>query len=143
MVPNPEKIVADYLRDQDLRVVVRTPEDTSTGWVRLHLLAAPPETNPENDHSVRCTFQLDCYAGAGTTDAPDSSGGTGGQPEAANLAATVRGLLRDLRGVQGEAVVSRTRSVGYMRSPDTGFKPARERFLLTHYVWMHLAPVPA
>lgn len=126
---NGDKVVADYLREVDgvPRVVVRTPDNQSTAWVRLTRLAAPSETEPI-DHLIRFMFQLDCYAGK-----------AGGYPEAQSLASTVRDALKAMPGVHDGAVVTGTQCIGDAYLPDTDFEPDRERFSLTFYVWMHEA----
>lgn len=122
---NAEKIIADYLRAEDLRVVVQTPRDTSTPWIRLTQLGAPKRTRGPYLYEIMA--QLDCYAGV-----------DGGQPEATDLAWTARNLfevieLSDHEGV----VVTASRNVGHLRRPDEDFEPARERVILTQLVWMH------
>jgi len=136
-IPNVEKITADYLRSvTDARIVAKTPDDTSTSWVRLQMLAAPDETDVE--HLIQFMVQLDCYAGK------DVKGETHGQPEAWELATTIREQLKAMRHTRLAdtddnliAVCTQVKFVGMTRAPDADFKPARERFILTALIWMH------
>lgn len=130
MIPDIEKVVAYYLResdDFDSRVVGKTPDSIADSWVRLTVLDAPQSPGSSTDYSVAFYLQFDCYAGA-----------TGGQPEASELARTVRSLLMDIADADHSgAIVSGARVNGYARIPDTGLEPARERFVLTATVWAH------
>lgn len=122
---NAEKIIADYLRAEDLRVVVQTPRDTATSWIRLTQLGAPSRTRAE--HLFEVMVQMDVYAGS-----------DGGQPEATELAWTVRNLLAVIeQSDHVGVVVTGSRNAGHIRRPDEDFEPARERVILTQLVWMH------
>ena len=122
---NAEKIIADYLRAEDLRVVVQTPRDTSTSWIRLTQLSAPQRTRAP--HLYEFMLQLDCYAGS-----------NGGQPEATDLAWTVRDLFDVIEeGDHDGVVVAGSQNAGHLRRPDDDFEPARERVILTQLVWLH------
>lgn len=129
LVPNVEKVVADYLRETiDARVVARTPDNQADSWVRLTMLDASAASQ---DHLIAFLVQLDCYAGR-----------DGGQPEAMTLARDARASLRDMRDADpsdtGEVVVSEVRFVGMARIPDQEFTPDRERVILTARIWMHV-----
>jgi hypothetical protein len=124
-IPNIEKLLSDYLRAEDHRVVAQTPEDTSSPWVRLTLLGAPSLTS--SDWLFRGVVQLDCYAGK-----------TGGHPEATELAAQVRAMLERLpRESLPEVVVTDSRNVGHLRRPDGDLDPPRQRWILTQQILFH------
>lgn len=141
-LPNAEKLIADYLRELDAvpRVVNKTPQDQSTGWVRLTKLSAPSQTEPL-DWLIRYMIQLDCYAGAGTPEEPDALGNTGGRPEATELASVVRAAMKEMPGNLTGAVCTGTQCIGDASNPDEVFAEDRERVILTFYAWIH--PLPA
>lgn len=128
-----EKLLSRHLRehpaiiDLDARVVGKTPSSTSTPWIKVVQIDGP-QADPA-DHLTGYTLQLDCYAGS-----------EGGQPEASQLARTVRGAVFEAPGSHTEGVVTATRIAGAIRLPDTDFEPARERFVLTVEVWAHAVP---
>ncbi len=125
-ITNPEKVVADHLRDAvGARVVARTPDSTAASWVRLTMLDAG-QTQSRPDHLIPCLFQCDCYAGR-----------EGGQPEAMALSWSIRGALLGLVDVELDVVVTETRIIGHSRVPDRDFTPDRERVQVTARVWMH------
>lgn len=132
MIPDAEKIVGKYLREhEDLvalgaRVVGKTPDTTSTSWIRLTQLDDRAVGNSRADHLIEFMLQFDCYAGK-----------TGGQPEASLLARTARAALADMPGAHADAVVTGVQFLSGARLPDTAFEPARERFVRTVLVWMH------
>lgn len=139
MIPDGEKIVSDYLRDDervseivDRRIVGKTPEDTDAPWVRLTQIDAPSTGSPH--HLIEFYFQLDCYAGK-----------EGGQPEAKALGAAVFDALAALDGANhqaDDAVVTACRpNLGLRRPDDDVGTPARERVISTAFVTMH--PTPA
>lgn len=137
MIPNGEKVIADYLREHDdvaaivgRRVVSKTPENTDSPWVRYTQIDAPSTGSPH--HLIEFYFQFDCYAGK-----------DGGQPEASLLARTVCTALAEIDGEDYQAdgaVVKGVRPNAGLRNPDSDpFTPARERFVSTALVWMHAA----
>lgn len=130
MIPDIEKIVGKYLRDQfDLRVVGKTPKDTDEQWVKLTQLGGGQTS--EGDHLVPFLVQLDCYAGS-------ERGSDGGQPEAILLARTVRAALRDMHlASHADGTVTGSMVVNQARIPDDDFEPSRERVILTANVWAH------
>jgi methionine synthase I (cobalamin-dependent) len=123
LIPDIEKVCADYLRAHadvvalNTRIRVTTPPDKSTSWVLITKIDAPQVNHP--DHLVQFMVQFDCYAGA-----------TGGVPEVNTLERTVRAVLGTLpnAGVQ---------ILGGPRQVDTGMEPARDRVILTAYIWAH------
>lgn len=138
-----EKIVSDYLRTVDeiealgARVVGKPPSSTTSPWVMVTQIGDRNVTGTERvEHLERFLFQFDCYAGA------DKANGVArepsGQPEANLLRRTVRAALRAMRDAQlDDAVVPRVEIVGDSRVPDPDVdEGARERFVLTAYVWM-------
>lgn len=128
MIENFEKLVADYLREADVRVRVTTPDDTNTGWVRLTLLNAPQEDLADHFSGYYCQF--DCYAGVDN-----------GQPEVFELGGSVRTALRMIAAADHElGVVTGSRIEGYSRVPDAEMKPARERVIITATIWAHPHP---
>lgn len=138
MIPDIEKVLAEYLRGRDeftSRVVGKTPSSKSPGgvslsWVRLTVLDAPQAEGSTADRLVPFYVQFDCYAGA------DKEGEQHGQPEASLIARTVRALLVEMPDhSHSEAVVTAARINGMTRVPDAGFEPARERIILTATVW--------
>jgi hypothetical protein len=132
LIPNVEKIAADYLREHpDIaalcdRVVSKTPDEQAEPWIRYTQLTAGQERGAVADRLVDAMVQFDCYAGA-----------EGGQPEAALLGRTVRAVLQAMPGIRDEVVVSACRILGHARIPDTDFKPARERVVITAEIYMH------
>lgn len=132
MIADLEKVAADYLRANaavralTTRVVSKTPDTTSAGWVRTTTLDARDEARSGLDHNITYLLQFDCYAGA-----------TGGKPEASALARTVRAALQAMPGVRDGVVVSRVAFTGHIRIPDTALEPARERFIVSAQVTAH------
>lgn len=128
LIPDGEKVVADYLRehpDLDVRVVSKTPEDTAQPWIRITQLDGPSKLHPE--HLVPFWLQYDCYAGA-----------TGGKPEASLIARQARAALAVInKANHAGAVVTGAEITGDARIPDTEFEPARERRVLTATVYAH------
>jgi hypothetical protein len=133
--PDIEKVTSDHLRAHPdvsaivgRRVVGKTPESTDQPWVRVLKVDGPGDIL---DHLVRFMVQFDCYAGS-------KQGTDGGQPEAIRLGLAIRAALRDMIGVRGDAVVTGVSVVGDSRVPDPDLDtPARERVVLTTYVWAH------
>jgi hypothetical protein len=135
VIPDGEKITSRYLREHaDVaalvdRVVGKTPDTTSTPWVRLTQLDATNAPGSRREHLISYLLQLDCYAGA-----------DGGQPEAKLLARTVRAALELMPDATHDgAVCTSVRIVGDVRRPDTDFEKARERVILTAIVHLHAA----
>jgi hypothetical protein len=133
VIPDGEKITGKFLRERPAmtnlgaRVVGKTPEDTSTPWVRLTQLDAKSVGGHRSDHLVEFYFQLDCYAGE-----------EGGQPEASLLTRTVREELtqRMVAASHTGAVVTGVDVRSAPRIPDRDWEPARERFVMTVLIWM-------
>lgn len=132
LIPNGEKVVADYLRTHSAvaplctRVTSKAPDNRDTAWIRYHQLNATKEPKSRPEWLITFLLQLDCYAGK-----------TGGQPEASLLARTVRAALLDMpTATLADAVVSRVAIVSMPRLPDTAMEPARERFVITANVQM-------
>lgn len=126
-----EKLLSNYLRTHPdvsgltARLVGKTPDDTSTAWVKVQQLNAQ-DMAPPLDHLTRFVLQLDCYAG-----------GTGGQPEANRLARVARAAIRDLPGIHAEGTVTGVGFTGHARIPDVDFDPPRERVVVTAVVYAH------
>lgn len=125
-----ERLVSDYLRTHadiialGTRIVGKTPDSKTTSWVRVTELSAPQVNQP--DHLVESLMHFDCYAGA-----------TGGQPEANNLYRAVRAVLGTLPGTHALGAVTGVRIIGGPRDLDTDIEPARDRRILTAYIWSH------
>lgn len=141
LIPSIETILYSYLEDHpDLvtlgaRVAGSLPSEQSeqvAPWVRVTQLDATDVGGIE--HFIDYLVQLDCYA-----DVVSQRAHTG-QAAATLLARTVRAVLKTLQGetVDG-VVVSSVRFQGMIRQPDTDFKPARERFVLTAAIHCHAA----
>lgn len=133
MVPDAEKIVSDYLRENPAvaaivgrRVVGKTPSSISEPWVRLTQIDDPSVDGHRSDHLIAFNLQLDCYAGA-----------EGGQPEATNLSRAVREALRVMPSASLDAVVTGVDAHHGFRSPDADYEPARERVIRLATVYMH------
>lgn len=137
MIADLEKIASDYLRTHtavaalSTRFVGKTPTEDTGGthdaWVRVAQLAAPNVTRGPAEHLVAYLLQLDVYASD-----------DGGQPEANTHARTIRAALHDdFPGQRTGAVVTNVRFTGHLRLPDTEFKPARERVVLTVEIRAH------
>lgn len=125
-----ERVVADYLRANDVRTVALPPSEKqrASSWVRVILLGVNDGGDP--DHIIRGMLQLDCYAGS-----------SGGQPEATALAREVRALLKNLAGTQEDGVVfGEVRIIGHARIPDYDMEPSRERVILTATFVHHATP---
>lgn len=134
LIPNGEKVIADYLRTLPAvavlctRVVTKAPDSRDTAWIRYTQLDAQKERQSTPEHLIGFLIQLDCYAGK-----------NGGQPEASLLARTVRAALIDMPLAElADAVVARTAIVSMPRIPDTAMEPARERFVITANVQMRV-----
>lgn len=128
MTADIEKALIGYLASRaGARVVSRTPDLTTTPWVRVTLLDSPPTpAQPHVDWLVDAMCQFDCYAG------------TGGQGEANLTMRTVRAALVDAPNAQIPGVeVSSVRILGALRNPDSDFEPARERYALTASIVHH------
>jgi len=131
LIPDGERLVSRYLREHaaidalGARVVGKTPDSTSTSWVRVTQLDAGQGPSP-SDRLVPFYFQFDCYAGA-----------EGGQPEANTLGRTIRAALTEMSGTYADGTVSGAKINGDGRIPDGDFEPARERRVLTATVWAH------
>jgi hypothetical protein len=128
MRPPAEKLVAKYLRTETgLRVVAKTPDDTTISWVRLTQLAAPQQANSRADHLVAFYMQLDCYAGE-----------DGGEPEADSMQRAVcEALARIDEADHADGEVTAGRIENSTRNPDLELEPARERFIVTATVYAH------
>ena len=124
-----EKLLTTYLKaETGERVVGEIPSSTGTPWVLVRQFDADDRTRPTD--RLNCHFiQLDCYA---------SVDGPGGQGEASALGIEVRDLLlamptEDFTGAVVTSVVVR----GPRRIPDTGFSPARQRYILEAEIYVH------
>ena len=131
MIPDAEKLVGNHLRGYsgiNARVVGKTPDDTSSAWIRFTQLDATNDPDVTPDYLFTHMLQCECYAGD-----------DGGQPEAGTIGRVTRQAIDDLRGstLGGTAVVTHTRLLGPARIPDTVFEPARERTIVTAFVTMH------
>lgn len=161
MIPNGEKLIGKYLRDNfdasfwrlpsgsDVRVVGEPPPEElrATPWIMLTQLDASNDPEVTPDYLITYFLQADCYAGQ-----------TGGQPEALRLAIKTREALAALHGSNGTlydpgyiyppggtvyvdsstAVVTSVRFSNMARVPDAeAFEPARERMVLDTEVMMH------
>lgn len=130
-----EFLVGKYLAAQlDARVVGRTPEDTSGAWIKLTQLDARAVDSHRSDHLVDYLLQFEVYAGS--------------QRDVHSLANATRAALAVLPGprtatrsddTEEAAVVTGVIFSGMPRLPDTDFKPARERVILTASVFAHPA----
>lgn len=136
MIPNTEKILTDYLNDHDAiqalgaKAVSRTPRSTGDPWICINQLDPRAADGGDADYLIAALFQLDCYAG-------NDSGVEGGQEEASLLMRTVRAALVEMKGDQGDAVVSVVRFGPCPRLPDTDFEPALERYALEATIYIH------
>lgn len=132
MIADLEKIAADYIRTNSAvhalttRVVSKTPDTTTTAWVRTTTLDARDDARSNLDHLITYLVQFDCYSGA-----------TGGKPEASALARTVRAALKAMPGKHDGAIITRVAFTGHIRIPDTALEPARERFIVTAEIRAH------
>lgn len=134
-----EKLLGPYLRSHaDIaaltsRVVVQTPENKDTPWIKMTLLDAANEFGMTPDYLITYMMQFDCYAGR-----------SGGQPEANTLGYTARAALNAAAGQRlsstaGTAVVTRVRFSNMARVPDPdGFEPARDRVILDALITAHV-----
>lgn len=121
-----ERLVHDYLDDElDTRVVGRTPPDTSGTWITLVQLDARAVDDHRSDHVIDYLLQLSIYAGS--------------QQAVWSLALAARAALKNMIGVHDLGVVTGVIFTGMPRIPDTDFKPARERVILTARVIAHPA----
>lgn len=133
MSPDAEKIISGYLRTHadmqalEARVVGKTPQSTELPWVRVTQL--DDRSSHRSDHLHEFYLQFDCYAGA-----------DGGQPEASQLGRTVRELILAAHEASLDAVVTGSEIRSHARIPDPDLdEPARERFVITALVWMHVS----
>lgn len=126
MIPDIQRVVADFLRDHGYRAVTKPPSSTQAAWVRVHEIAAPQAGGSTVDEIVTFEVQIDCYAGA---DAPNE---THGQPEANDAARSVRELLLQqlVDDTTNGAQVSAVRISNQFPMADEAFKPARDRWIL-------------
>lgn len=131
MIPDVEKLTADYLRTAPgiealgARVVGKTPEKLSTPWIKLVQIDATNAAVSPPERLIEFALQLDCYAGS-----------SGGQPEATLLARTARAALVSMPDASHDgAVVTSVRFSGMIRLPDADFEKARERVVLDVSVW--------
>lgn len=133
MIPDAEKVISEFLRDHvavaalvGRRIVGKTPDKTSTPWVRLVELDAVNSPASPAEHLISYLLQADCYASK-----------DGGQPEAKLIGYTVRAALHDdLPGMHDDVVVTSVR-VSSRRMVDDDIEPARERVILTITAHMH------
>lgn len=121
-----ERLVSDYLRDQEIRVVGKPPKDRDSAWVMVTMLASPKDPTSTVDWLIAYLVQLDCYAGA-----------SGGQPEANDLASEVWDAIEELPQSDHDiGVVTATRSSA-IRQPDVEFEPARDRVIIRSTIHAH------
>lgn len=124
-----EKLLATYLKaETGERVVGEIPSSTGAPWILIRQFDADDRTRPTD--RLNCHFlQLDCYP---------SENGPAGQGEASALGIEVRDLLlamptENFTGAVVTSVVVR----GPRRIPDTGFSPARQRYILEAEIYVH------
>lgn len=124
-----EKLLAAYLKTETgERVVGEIPASTGTPWVLVRQLDVDDRTRP-TDRLNRHFVQIDCYA---------SVDGPAGQGEAQAIAATVREFLLVMPSEEfTDAVVTSVEVRGPRRIPDTGFSPARQRYILEADIYVH------
>lgn len=136
MIPDGEKIIGKYLRDDTgldalhTRVVGNTPSSIDASWIRVSLLDAT-DAGGRSEHLISYLVQIDCFA---------SKAGVGGsqQAEASLIARTARAALHVMPDATHDgAIVTSVVIVGMARIPDTAFEPARERVSLTATIFMH------
>lgn len=125
-IPDAEQLVVQYLLAQaeldiDGHIYTVLPKDTTIA-VRVHQFG-DVEITPEPLWLVRSTLQVDVWGGPKKT--------------THDIAATVRGLLRDRRiiGAHDEGVVTKTRTQGWDTTPDQSFTPARPRVQFLADIW--------
>ena len=124
-----EKLLTTYLKaETGERVVGEIPSSTGTPWILIRQFDADDRTRPTD--RLNCHFlQLDCYA---------SVNGPEGQGEAASLAFEVRKALHDMPVTDFTgAVVTSVVVRGPRRITDTGFSPARQRYILEAEIYVH------
>lgn len=125
MIPDSQRIVADFLRENGIRAAVKPPSSTKTSWVMVTEIAAPQMPGSPADAIVTFIMQLDCYAGE------DVRGEIHGAPEANDLCRTVRDLLQALPQEEiADADVSAVRVTNQFPQRDEDYKPARDRWIL-------------
>lgn len=130
MIVDAEKLVSKHLRelpalvDLGVRVVGKTPGDTTEPWIRVTQLDATQQDRA--DRLVPFYLQFDCYAGK-----------TGGQPEATLIGRTVREALTEIPNSHSDGTVSGAQINGAARIPDTALEGARERVIVTATVYAH------
>lgn len=125
MIPDIQRVVGDFLRENGYRAVSRPPSNTKTAWILITEIATPQAANSSADEIVTSLVQLDCYAGE------DVVGETHGTPEASGLCRAVRALLQTLPDQElDDAQVSAVRVTNQLQQRDTDFKVARDRWIL-------------
>lgn len=141
LIPDAEALVGGWLREHPdiasmgARVAGRTPSSMTGPWIRVTMLDATDRGSSGTEHLIEYPLQLDCFAGNTAMQAFN------GQAEASLLARRARAILHGLQGTQDDGVVVTSVTFGgHFRSPDTTYEPARERVIVTAYVWLHAVP---
>lgn len=144
-IPRIEAILFTYLGDHPdlsgVRVAGSLPSKQSqqaAPWVKVVQLDATDRSSGL-EHLIEYLVQFDCYAGATAQREHD------GQSEAADVALTVRALLKAAQGtvldtgLSRDLAVSQVSFAGMPRLPDTDYEKPRERYVLTAEITGHWA----
>lgn len=128
LIPDPEDVIADYLRMRlGARVGGSSPTNRDTPWIRYFLIDAGDD-GTKADHLVEAYLDLHVYAGAANS-----------RGEASLLARSAREALKQINtGPHAGATFTGARIRGFRRFPDEDFEPARERYIVTASVWLHV-----
>lgn len=134
MLPDPELVLSAYLRAHaDVLALVdkigtHTPAKIDEPWVRILLLANPPDRTSRALHLSTALIQLDCYAGAERA---------GAQAQASLLARTVQDAIQDMPDTTHDGAVVTKATASVRRLPDTSIEPERERFIVEAAITLH------
>jgi hypothetical protein len=141
LIPETDVLVGKWLREHeaiialDANVAGKLPDAITKPWIRVTLLDNLNAGASRIDHLLDGMLQLDCYAGIVSTRAGE------GQGEASTLARTAWAVLAAMQGTVADGVVVTDvqRVSGPTHDTDTDLEPARERYLLTVSVMVHIA----
>lgn len=129
--PNMEKLVSDFLRDQDEvaaliadRVYTAIPKAATYPLVRVSLLESTPVSGSQPLWAELHYMQVEAFGGS--------------KGDAWRIAATCRAALdQRLVGTYSEGVVNGVDSGGMIDQPDETFEPAKPRWLFTSTITAH------
>ena len=134
MLPDPEMLLASYLRSRDQvteitdRIGTRTPPSTDLPWIRILTLDATPAPTSRALHLAPALLQVDCYAG---------SQRDGAQAQASLLARTVQQVIHEMPASEHDGAVITSARASFRRLPDPDLEPARERYIVEAILVMH------